>query len=213
MRFLILLISSFVVNASEADTVSKMLDADRATEQALFKQAGGVFSRPKPGTLKLKLTNGKEKEFLDNPSDGDTHVNYALQKLYPKAGFALLHLALYEGEDYLLLRLSDGWNTVLPDLPVWSPDFAFFAIAHDGGEAQYTPDEVAIWSCAATERGCERIWQTPRDPETRVSTYAGRRALWKSKNTVELTMSRNDKSFSAVCMCQIKACRCSPDPQ
>lgn len=108
--------------SDETLSLSDNPDSEHAeAERKVKRQFGDKFER-KGKILKLKFSNGKHLDLVDDDSHTDSRVLYHCLDYFPDEGLFLVHGALYEGTDYFFVCEKTGKTISLGGMPFFSPD-------------------------------------------------------------------------------------------
>jgi hypothetical protein len=107
--------------------------------------------------------------FTDTKTDEpSTRIFRLVGDLAPLPYF-VVHVAYYEGDEYLLVHESDESSIRVPAVPVPSPDGQRIAVA-SGMHADYNPNRLEVWRLAGTK--LEREWSfEPREWAARLPEW------------------------------------------
>lgn len=104
--------------------------------------------------LTLTLATGKTLTWTNSPQNLppqalDQIKLYSYVRFLPEIGYHLLHVQYYEGDEFLLVHEKTGQQTLVPAVPVISPDRRHFAIASVG--YAYGPNTIQIWQLTSDQ--------------------------------------------------------------
>lgn len=100
--------------------------------------------------------------------ESSTTIFRLLGELTPLPYF-VVHVAHYEGDEFMLVHQSDGSAIRVPAVPVPSPDGRRIAVA-SGMHADYNPNRLEVWQLAGTKLGREWSFE-PREWAARLPEW------------------------------------------
>ena len=101
--------------------------------------------------VSITLYDGTTKKYLPERDEKDhpdycSICTYKVIQDYPVIDSLLLLRGYYEGMDYILLNLKTGKETVLSNLPVFSPDYKYILSINSDLGAGFTDNELKIFN-------------------------------------------------------------------
>jgi hypothetical protein len=108
--------------------------------------------------LQLNVEQAPDAVFTDTRSDDSSAQTFRYLGELASIRYFVVHVAHYEGDDFLLVHQSDGSVIRVPAVPVPSPDGRRIAVA-SGMHADYNANRLEVWHLAGTKLTREWVFE------------------------------------------------------